>query len=161
MSRASEMADELKREGAMTRRLLERMPDDRMAWSPAEGLHSVAWNAAHLADIAGWTKGILEQDGMDLANEAPTDEARASAGSAAVLAWFDGNLAASVAALEQTTDETLQQPWTMKMGGQELFTMKKVEVLSKWVVTHTAHHRGILSTYLKLAGVEFSSIYEE
>ncbi|MGL4553307.1 MAG: DinB family protein [Gemmataceae bacterium] len=38
--------------------------------------------------------------------------------------------------------------------------MKKGDCLRKWVFSHTAHHRGILSAYLRLAGVPHTSIYE-
>jgi uncharacterized damage-inducible protein DinB len=47
------------------------------------------------------------------------------------------------------------------MGGQTLFTMKKGDCLRKWVFCHSAHHRGILSVYLRMAAVQFRSIYEE
>ncbi len=58
-------------------------------------------------------------------------------------------------------DSVMDEPWSLKMGGQVLFTMAKGECLRKWVFSHTAHHRGILTVYLRLAGVQFPSVYEE
>ena len=144
----------------MTRSLLSKIPGDQLGFSPAAGLHTVAWNAAHLVDIAGWTPGILKEDGMDLAEfeGAPDEDV---AGVPQLLERFDANIEQSVAALDGVGDEKFDEPWTMKMNGQELFTMKKGDCLRKWVFSHTAHHRGILSTYVKLAGVEIGSIYGE
>ena len=155
------MIPELQREAAMTRSLLERVPADKLDWSPGGDLRTIGWNAGHLADIVGWVRGTLEHDELDFTDESaaawmgPTDDL------AAILKRFDAHLADSLAALEGVADDVMAEPWTMKMSGHPLFTMPKGDVLRKWVFTHQAHHRGILSTYLKMAGVKFSSIYEE
>jgi uncharacterized damage-inducible protein DinB len=158
------MLPELKREAAMTRRLLARVPAGKVDWKPADGLHTIGWNASHLTEIAGWVPMIVGAPGLDLADiDAEQQAASVAAGkdAALLLPRFDANLAKSVAALEGVGDATMDEPWTMKMGGQEIFTMKKGDCLRKWVFAHAAHHRGILSVYLKLAGVKIGSIYEE
>jgi uncharacterized damage-inducible protein DinB len=161
------MTPELKREAEMTRRLLARVPAETLDWKPpvGEGLKSVGWNAGHLAEIVGWVPMIVGADGLDLADfaGAPNEAAAAVAAKdvGRVLALFDANLAKSTAALAGVGDATMDEPWTMKMGGQEIFTMKKGDCLRKWVFAHSAHHRGILSVYLRMAGVKLGSIYEE
>ena len=160
------MIPELKREAAMTRRLLERVPADKLDWRPAgDGLKTVGWNASHLAEIVGWVPVIAGQPGLDLA-DAGDEQQKAAALAASgdvglLLARFDENLAKSVAALAGVGDATMDEPWTMRFGGQDLFTMKKGDCLRKWVFAHAAHHRGILSVYLRMAGVKIGSIYEE
>ena len=160
---AQRMIPELRREAQMTRSLLAKIPPDRLDFTPGHGLHTVAWNASHLAEIAGWTPGVLGEPGMDLGDydSAQAAEAVKSATVPGVLEKFDDNLAQSLASLESATDEQMAEPWSMKMNGQTLWTMPKGDVLRKWVFTHTAHHRGVLSTLLRLAGVEHGSIYEE
>jgi uncharacterized damage-inducible protein DinB len=74
---------------------------------------------------------------------------------------FDERAPQAIAALRGVPDDVMEQPWSLKMGGQVLFTMRKGDCLRKWVFSHSAHHRGILSVYLRMAGVQFSSIYEE
>lgn len=163
MTIAELMIPELKREAEMTRRLLARIPVDQLAFTPGHGLNTIGWNASHLAEIVGWAPGIVNAPGLDLAAVDAEQSAAAAARSsdpAALLKKFDANLANSVAALDGVSDAKMDEPWTMSMGGQELFTMKKGDCLRKWVVTHTAHHRGILSALLRLAGVKHGSIYE-
>jgi len=57
--------------------------------------------------------------------------------------------------------QTMDELCSLKMGGQVIFTMKKGDCIRKWILGHTAHHRGILTVYLRLAGIQFPSIYEE
>jgi uncharacterized damage-inducible protein DinB len=162
MTIAQLMIPELKREAEMTRRLLARVPGDRLDFSPGGGLHTIGWNASHLAEIVGWVPGIVNAPGLDLAHvDAEQAAAAAAKDLPLLLKRFDQNLAASLAALDGVPDATMGEPWTMKMNGQELFTMNKGDCLRKWVFTHTAHHRGILSASLRLAGANAGSIYEE
>ncbi len=74
---------------------------------------------------------------------------------------FDVNGKNALAALQGVPDSLMDEPWSLKMGGQIIFTMKKGDCLRKWVLSHSAHHRGILSVYLRMAGVQLLSIYEE
>lgn len=160
MTIAQLMIPELKAEAEMTRRLLARIPNDKLAFSPGKGIKTIAWNAAHLAEIVGWVPWTLDGDGLDLAQFEgqklvdPTDIA-------AVLKTFDENLAKSLKSLEGVSDAKMAEPWTMRHGETVYFTIEKGVCLRKWVFTHTAHHRGILSVLLRLAGVEHGSIYEE
>lgn len=161
MTIAELMIPELRREAEMTRRLLARVPADKLDFSPGAGLHTVGWNASHLAEIVGWVPGILNEPGLDLAAIDAGPQTPSAGDLGALLGKFDGNLAKSLAALEGASDAKMGEPWTMWMGPQEIFTMKKGDCLRKWVFTHTAHHRGILSASLRLAGVKFGSPYEE
>lgn len=155
------MVPELARELAVTRALLALVPDDKADWSPGGGLQTIGWNASHLAEVAGWVPFIVPQAELDIAppgGEAlPTPTKKTTA---ELLEHFDANAAASLAALKGVPDAVMAEPWTMKMGGHVLFTMKKGDCLRKWVFSHIPHHRGILSAYLRLAGVPHNSLYE-
>jgi len=164
MNLPQRMKADLNNEAQMTRRLLARIPAAKLGFTPGHGLHTIGWNASHLVSVLGWVPGILNAPGLDVAEVdaeliAATRESETDL--TAMLITFDENLARSLEALEVASDAQLDEPWTMSMGGQVLFTMKKGECLSKWVFGHTAHHRGVLSATLRLAGVEHASIYEE
>lgn len=156
------MSAELASEGAMTRRLLARIPQEKLTWSPGEGLHTIAWNATHLIEILGWVPGILAESEFDIApvGGQPYVSPEITEVTQALIS-FDQQLASALTALQGTPDSVMDESWSLKMGGQTLFTMKKGDCLRKWVFSHTAHHRGVLSTYLRIAGVQFPSIYEE
>lgn len=154
------LAQQLQAEAKMTRALLAVVPNDKLSFTPGHGLHTIAWNAAHLAEILSWVDGTLNQDGLDMASfdgpppAEPTDIA-------GVLKTFDAHLAQAIKVLEIASDAKLAEPWTMRHGDQVWFTIPKGDCLHKWVFTHTAHHRAVLSTQLRLAGVAHGSIYEQ
>jgi uncharacterized damage-inducible protein DinB len=156
------MIPELAQESAMTRRLLEKVPNDKLGWTPGSGLHTIGWNANHLAEIAGWTPGILETSELDIAPvDGPPLVTTESNDIKEIRATFDKNLQLSLESLKGVSDAVMAEPWTMKMGGHTIFTMAKGDCIRKWIFSHTSHHRAILSTYLRLAGVAHGSMFEE
>jgi len=156
------MATELTSEMAMTRSLLARISREKLDWKPPGDLHSIAWNAAHLVETIGWVPGILRQSEWDIdplggdAYVAPEVTETSQ-----LLDLFDDHCKKAIIALAGVPDSVMDEPWSLKMGGQVLFTLSKGACLRKWVFSHSAHHRGILSVYLRMAGVQFPSIYEE
>lgn len=152
-----EFDDEMRR----TRSVLATVPADKMGWSPGGDLHTIGWNANHIAEIVGWTKLIIEQNEFDIAPpgepryETPTIEDPAE-----VLSAFDEGLATARDTIAATPDDVMAQPWTMKMGGDVLFTIPKGACLRTWVFNHTVHHRGILSVYLRMTGVDLTPVYD-
>lgn len=158
MQIAELMAQEFAAETALTRRLIARIPDDKLAWKPSETLNTIGWNAAHLVNIAGWVPGIIAQSELDISS---VDTAIKPSTVAELLTILDENVSMSLAAFQGAPDEVMAEPWSLKAGGHTLFTMNKGDCLRKWVFGHIAHHRGILSVYLRMAGVVFPSLYEE
>ncbi|TVQ02407.1 MAG: DinB family protein [Planctomycetaceae bacterium] len=159
---SEQMAAELAGEAAMTRKLLTRIPDNLMAWKPTDELHTISWNATHLVEIVQWVPGILSENEFDFAPVGGQPYvAPEMTNLNQLLDSFDDGLTKAIAALQGVPDAVMDEPWSLKMGGQTLFTMKKGDCLRKWVFCHSAHHRGILSAYLRIAGVQFPSIYEE
>lgn len=153
---------ELPSEMAMTRRLLARIPDDKLDWKPADDLHTIAWNANHLVEIIGWVPGIVGQSEWDIAPVgAEPYVPPAITQVSQLLDLFDTNSNLAINALQSVPDSVMKESWSLKMGGQALFTMNKDDCIRKWVFSHSAHHRGILSVYLRMAGLQFPSIYEE
>ncbi|MCA9154781.1 MAG: DinB family protein [Planctomycetales bacterium] len=155
------MLAELPVELAMTRNLLAKIPDDKLDWKPQEDLHSIAWNANHLVEIIGWVPGIVGQSEWDIAPAGeepyvPPPVTRVSQ----VLELFDVHSKAAIDTLQGVPDSVMHEPWSLKMGGQTLFTMSKGNCIRKWVFSHSAHHRGILSIYLRMVGLPLPSVYE-
>lgn len=161
MRLAEIMLPEFDREMARTRRTLAAVPADRMLWKAHESLHTIGWNANHLADLIGWTPVITTADEFDVAPvEGPQPVPLSLDDPAALLAEFDKNVVAARAAIAAVSDETLAEPWLLKSGGQVLFTISKGECLRTWVLNHTVHHRAILSVCLRMAGVAVTPPYD-
>ncbi|MGC4003164.1 MAG: DinB family protein [Pirellulales bacterium] len=161
MTLAQYIAQDLEREFAMTKAVLVAIPADKLAWKPHADLHTIGWNANHLADIAGWTPLILGASELDLSPPgAPPYAPTALTDPTAIATLFDTNGAGTLAALRDVAETTFEEPWSLKMGGHTIFTMKKGACLRKWVVSHLAHHRAILSADLRMAGVAQQSVFE-
>ena len=78
---------EFDHETATTRRLLERIPDERLTWKPHEKSMSLGGIATHLANIPNWGTTILDEPSFDLASAPPNQEAKGSR--AEILTAFD------------------------------------------------------------------------
>jgi uncharacterized damage-inducible protein DinB len=154
MSIGGSFLAELDVEMPTTRRLLERVPDERVRWKP----HPKSFSMGHLAQLVarmpGWLTHTLRHDMLDLSSfQGYSDEKTAT-----LLAEFDRNVAEARAALADARDEDFLVPWSLKMKGQVLFTMPRLAVMRQ-NVNHLVHHRGQLSVYLRLVDVPLPLIY--
>lgn len=137
-----------------TRKVLERVPNDRLDWQPHEKSFSVGDLAMHVANIPSWTAMTLGQDELDLEPveggglEPPTYDS-----SADILRQFEANAAAGKAAIAATDDQRFMQEWSLKRRGETLMAMPKLAVLRNWVLNHIIHHRAQLGVYLRLLDV--------
>src|SRR5262245_7400259 len=78
---------EFDHEMGTTRRLLERLPDDKLAWKPHEKSMSMGGLATHLANLPNWGGNILNEAFFDLAGAPPNQAEKTSR--AEILASFD------------------------------------------------------------------------
>ncbi|MCC7032625.1 MAG: DinB family protein [Acidobacteria bacterium] len=149
---------EFDRETAVTRMLLERVPDGRFDWKPHPTSMTLGRLAAHLAELPHWVCITIAQDSFDVTTPRPEGD-QPPATREAVLSLFDEKAAAARSALAGRGDGELMAPWTLLQGKQALFTMPKVTVLRTFVFNHLVHHRGQLSVYLRMQGVPIPAIY--
>jgi len=145
---------EFDQEMSVTRRLLGRVPDGKGEWKP----HPKSFPLAHLAQLVAWMPGwitrTLREPFIDL--EAGTGYSMES--TATLLAEFDRNVASALEALVSVTDKALDEPWSLKMGDNVLFTTPRGPT-ARQHLSHLIHHRGQLSVYLRELDVPIPSIY--
>ena len=147
---------EFDHEMATTRRVLERIPDDKFAWKPHEKSMSLGELATHLATLPHWSEAIVGQDSFDVAT-APANPKLKSRQE--VLGAFDASAAAARKAIAGATDQELMATWSFRMGDKTIFSLPRVGVLRSFIMNHSIHHRGQLSVYLRLNNVPVPSIY--
>jgi uncharacterized damage-inducible protein DinB len=150
---------EFDHEMGTTRRLLERVPEADFAWKPHDKSFPLGHLAGHLANIPHWVEVTFDGTSFDVA--AAGDDARPQPPPALadLLKTFDANVKRARAKIEEQTDPAFFAPWTLKNGGQDVFTLPKLAVLRSFVMNHMIHHRGQLSVYLRLRNVPLPSIY--
>ena len=147
---------ELELEAKTTRRVLERVPDDKLTWKPHVKSMSLRQLAQHVATIPGSVSGMARLDGYDVEKftEPPALET-----TAAILAAFDASVAQAKADLAATDDAAMMANWSFKMGGKPIMTIPRIGVYRSMLLNHLYHHRGQLTVYLRLLDVPVPSIY--
>jgi uncharacterized damage-inducible protein DinB len=160
MSLVQALLPEFDHESAVTRTLLERVPEGRTDWKPHPKSMSLGQLAAHIAAIPGWAVLALRFPEFDLAPPgAPKHVPPAWESRAATLATFDEKTVKGRAALAAATDLDLQQPWALKKGGETMFVMPRGSVLRTMVLSHGIHHRAQLGVYLRMLDVPVPAMY--
>jgi uncharacterized damage-inducible protein DinB len=160
MKLSQTLLPELDQEMSTTRRILERVPENRAGWKPHDKSMSLGRLATHIAELAGWASKILGQESFDISPPGGGGYQPQTLESAQeIVALFDQNVAATRAAIEQAEDAALMQPWSLMRGGQPIFTLPRIAVLRTMLFSHVIHHRGQLSVYLRLNDVPVPSIY--
>lgn len=150
------LLSEFDHEMATTRKLLERIPDEKLTWKPHEKSMSLGGLATHLANLPLWTTIILNELSFDLADSPPNAAEETSR--TAILSAFERSMARARPCLDKS-DAELVAPWTLQRDGQQLFTLPRVAAFRTFVLSHVIHHRGQLSVYLRLNDLPVPSIY--
>src|SRR5579875_431002 len=113
MNYSQTILPEFDHEMANTRKVLERLAEDKMDWRVHPKSNTIGWNANHLAEIPGWVEGMLTQPSWDFAPaggesyQSPKLTARQE-----ILNLFDRNVAAARKALVAAKDDEMMQPWS-------------------------------------------------
>ncbi len=143
-------------ETAATRRLLERIPDDRVSWRPHAKSRSIAELATHISLLPEWGDAILNRPQFDLV-EAPAPAPPESSRDR-LLRTFDDRVRAARGWLDKS-DAELAAMWTLRRSGQEVFSMPRATAFRSFVLYHLVHHRGQLSVYLRLNDIPVPALY--
>jgi uncharacterized damage-inducible protein DinB len=160
MPYADAILPEFDQEMANTRKVLERVPEDKLDWKPHAKSHTIGWNANHLASLPQWASMTLTTSELDIAPvggpryESPNFRTRKE-----ILDTFDNNVAAARKAIAAAADGDVAKPWSLLSGGQKIFTMPRAAVLRSFVLNHIVHHRAILCVYLRLNDVPVPGMY--
>ncbi len=112
--------------------------------------------ANHIADMTGWLKEVVEDDGFDV----PADyKPFIATNRAELLQKFDEAVARARPSLEKLSDAKLGDEWTLKMAGDTIFSMPRAAVLRSMILSHIIHHRAQLTVYYRLNGVAVPALY--
>ena len=152
-----EYLNELEMEGTTTRKMLERIPDDKFGWKPHKKSMDIKNLSTHLADLAGWPDLILRTEQLDFENmgdyEYPDLNSRAE-----VLAYFEKQLALSKAALAKATEAELLPNWTLR-SGETIYDVSPKGKVIRMAFSQTVHHRAQLGVFLRLLDIPIPGSY--
>ena len=151
------MINELRQEAATTRRVLERVPGDKLSWKPHQKSMSLGQLALHVASIPSQVAGLAQLQEFD-ASQANFDPPEAKSVEE-VLAALDMSLRTAEDYIASLDDKTATANWRLTSRGKEVFTMPRAELLRTIMLNHWYHHRGQLSVYLRLLEAPVPAIY--
>jgi uncharacterized damage-inducible protein DinB len=155
MSMINAVLQEFENEAGTTRRVLERVPTDKLGWKPHPKSMSLGDLAYHVAGSPAVICGWAAEDETTFTGQAPPSPKS----TAEILAAHDAGVKTVKEKLTAIGDAGLQKTWTAKAGGNTLMTMPKAALVRAIVMNHWIHHRGQLSVYLRLLDVPVPSIY--
>lgn len=139
-----------------TRKLLERVPDDKFDYKPHEKSMPLGRLASHVAEMPSWAAHTIQ---MELLEMQPGQAPYLAKSNKQLLEDFDKNVAEGRKLLAAATDADFAKIWTFKYGGQTILSMPKSAVLRSVVMNHMIHHRAQLGVYLRLNEVEIPGMY--
>jgi uncharacterized damage-inducible protein DinB len=148
---------DLQREIAVTRRILERIPEEHFAWKVHEKSMSLGRLATHVATLLQWFRDTLTKDDFDM-NVPPVMPTEAKTRDE-LLRIFDDNAAAAQLAMAVTDKAALLRTWTLRRGEQILVQQPRFTILRVWCLNHLIHHRGQLCVYLRILNIPVPAVY--
>ena len=145
---------ELNTEYRATHACLERIPETLFEYKPHPKSMTMGYLALLVAEIPLWIKYMVTDGEIDFV----TFKHASPKTTAELVAHFEDNVKAARTALQTTTDEGLENNFTLKANGQVLYTSKKINDIGT-TINHWVHHRGQLTVYMRLNNIDVPSIY--
>jgi uncharacterized damage-inducible protein DinB len=151
------MLRELEEEAVTTRRVLERVPDNRLGWRPHPKARTLGELALHVALVPGGVAQLVASPSPAQAPQFRQDPSPAS--TTELLPALDQSIATAKQVLGGMDDGALTATWRLTNGERELFATTRAAMLRSVMLNHWYHHRGQLTVYLRELGVPIPSIY--
>ena len=149
------MLQELEMEAQTTRRVLERVPDDKLAWRPHARARTLGELALHIAQVPGNVAQIAAQSPVQAPKFSDPSPRRASE----LIPALDQSIAKAKSVLGGMDDAAMMSTWRMMNGDRELLAIPRIAFLRSVLLNHWYHHRGQLTVYLKELDVPIPSVY--
>jgi len=155
MKLADTILMELDQEAQTTRRVLDRIPEDKLTWKPHLKAYSLGQLALHIASVPATVTSIAVPDSM----EAPSFSQPEAKSRKEVLDTFSKSLETAKDNLNKMDDARLNATWSLTKNGKVLMSIPRIAFLRSILMNHNYHHRGQLSVYLRILDVPVPSIY--
>jgi len=147
---------ELEQEAQTTRKMLERVPNDKYDWQPHEKSMTIRRLATHIAELPSWVTMAIKTEGLDFQNNpyAPV----VINNTAELLDYFEKEQANGKQSLNEASEDKLSENWTLSSGKDILYTANKGEVI-RMTYNQIVHHRAQLGVFLRLLNVPIPGSY--
>lgn len=147
---------ELQHEAESTKKMIDRLPDDKADWQPHTKSMTLKRLANHIVDLQTWFNNTLQKDSYDFANDHVTT---------AYKNFKDlGNIMAekvnqNIEFVKKTDNDFWNKEFTFKSGDHIVMKAPRIVAYRTMLTNHLIHHRGQLSTYLRALDVPVPGMY--
>jgi len=150
MSISQEILAEFEEQAPVTRRFLERVPEDKLAWRPHRKSMTAGQLALHIAAVPGNIVRFVQNASGQAPNFTliPQPASREE-----VLLALDESVAAVRTLLPKLDDAAMRENFRVLAGDQEVVAMPRDLFLRNIMLNHWYQHRGQLAVYLRLLDV--------
>lgn len=149
------LIQELEQEAETTRRVLDRIPENRLSWRPHPKSMTLGQLAFHIATTPGGVAQIAALDTM----EKPQFDRPQPTSKREVLEALEQSVVSAREFLRGLDDVRATQTWTMTYRGKPLFSVPRIGLVRTIMLNHWYHHRGELQMYLRLLDVAVPAVY--
>ncbi|TCC96197.1 DinB family protein [Pedobacter hiemivivus] len=156
MSRIKMFLKEMEETAVTTRKMLERIPNDKFDWQPHPKSMTVKRLATHIAELPSWVPMALTTDELDFADN-PYQQENVNT-TEELLAYFERSLQDGRSHLIEKYEEVLDKDWTLRNGKQVYSVEPKADVI-RMSLNQIVHHRAQLGVYLRLMDIPIPGSY--
>lgn len=153
MSIAQCLLQEFETQVQVTRKFLERLPNDKLTWKPHEKSMTAGQLAYHLAFVPG---GVIQGAAQD-SIAPPNFQFPQPASVQEVLDTLDKSIASVREILPTMDDARMHATWRIIADGQVVLEMPRLQFLRNIMLNHWYQHRGQFSVYLRMLNVPVPS----
>jgi uncharacterized damage-inducible protein DinB len=147
---AQEFLSEFEVQAPITRKFLERLPEDKLTWKPHPKSMTAGQLAYHLATVPGGIARLAQSNPA----QAPTSfEFPQPASKDEILKAFDECIGTVRSELPKLDDRAMNETWRLVAGDREVFAQARGKFVRDVMLSHWYQHRGQFCVYLRLLNV--------
>jgi len=150
MSIAQAILNEFEGQVPVTRKFLERLPENHLTWKPHEKSMSAGQLAFHLAFVPGGVIQFVQNSPAPAPDFASFPQ---PATKQEILAKYEESVGTVRNLLPKMDDAKLHETWRMVQGDKEVLAVPRAQFIRDIMLNHWYQHRGQFGVYLRILNV--------
>ena len=147
---AQAMLAEFETQARVTRRFLERLPEDKLTWKPHEKSMTAGQLAYHIASTPGGVVRFVQTNPAQAPEFAKFPQ---PVSCQEIMQTFDESVAVVREILPSIADAEMAETWRLLAGGKEVLAQPREQFLRDIMFSHVYQHRGQFSVYLRILNI--------
>jgi uncharacterized damage-inducible protein DinB len=147
---AQSFLKEFETQAPITRRYLERLPEDKLRWKPHEKSMTAGQLAFHIASVPGRIVAFVQ---VNPGQVPKSFTAAQPANHNEIMQALDDCVATVRSELPKLSDAAMLEKWTLQSDGRTVVEQPRAEFLRDVMFSHVYQHRGQLCVYLRMLDI--------